>query len=167
MSKEISLTQEKVAIVDDEDFDWLNRWKWCVCKGPNTFYIVRNSSRKTGKRKTILMHRLILGLKPGDPRQCDHKDHNGLNNQRHNLRCATRAQNQHNQKPYKGTSSQFKCVCWHRGAGKWAARIRVNGQSIHLGLFTSEIEAALAYDKAALRYYGEFANMNFGANYDC
>jgi hypothetical protein len=88
-SKEIPLTQGKVAVVDEEDFDRLNKHKWYACKNGNTFYALRKSN-VNGKRLTILMHREILGLKPGDP-GVDHRDGNGLNNRRKNLRLASHA----------------------------------------------------------------------------
>ena len=124
------------------------------------WYAARHSSRKNGKQTTIQMHRLLLGLKPGDSRESDHKDGNGLNNRRNNLRIATRAQNQHNQRPQKGTS-RFKGVCWHRDAAKWQAQIQIERRKIHLGYFDSEIEATRAYDAAARNHFGEFARLNF------
>jgi len=167
MSKEISLTQGKVAIVDDADYKRLSRWKWYAAKHHNIWYAVRHSPSKNSKRKTIHMHRLILCLKSGDPRESDHRNHDGLNNQRRNLRIATRAQNIRNQRPQKRTSSRFKGVCWDRHAAKWLARIRVEGRLINLGHFVSEIDAAKTYDAAACKYFSEFARMNFGANDDC
>jgi hypothetical protein len=139
--KKIQLTQGKFAIVDDADYEWLNQWKWYACADCNTYYAVR-AAYKDGKQTTVQMHRQILSLKPSDPRQCDHRDGNGLNNRRKNLRIATHAQNQHNQKPQKGGTSIYKGVSWHRHTAKWCARIGVNGQAICLGYFDSEIEAA-------------------------
>jgi hypothetical protein len=106
------------------------------------------------------MHREILGLKYGDPRQCDHRNHNGLDNQRDNLRICTCAQNQYNQVPQRNRSSAFKGVDWRRDCNKWRAKIQINCRRIHLGNFESEIEAAYAYNRAAVKYFGEFASIN-------
>jgi len=160
MSKQLLLTQGQIAIVDDADYEWLNRWKWRACKSHHTWYAVRTTSRKNGKQTMILMHRLLLGLEAGDPRETDHKDGNGLNNRKSNLRIASDSQNSQNRRPQKGTSI-YKGVYWHRHNAKWHAHIKVEGRSIHLSSFDSEIEAARAYDAAARNHFGEFARLNF------
>lgn len=157
MSKRISLTQGKVAIVDDADYEWLNQWKWRVLKGYDTWYAVRNIY-KDGKRTTAKMHREIL--KPPIGVEIDHRDRDGLNNQRYNMRVATHAENAHNRRKQEETS-QFKGVTWYRWKTKWLGQIQVKNQRIHLGYFLSQTEAALAYDRAARTYFGEFANTNF------
>lgn len=149
----IPLTQGKVAIVDDSDFDWLNQWKWCAFSNYSggKRYAIRSASPK------LLIHRLILS--PPKGYESDHIDGDGLNNQRVNLRVCTTSQNQQNRINQKGIS-QFKGVSWHKLTGKWQVRICLNGKFLHIGLFNSEIDAAKAYDSAALKYFGEFARLN-------
>ena len=156
--KRIPLTQGKFAIVNDEDFDRLNSFKWYAHEDRNTYYAVR-TIRQNGKRKTILMHREIMELKAGDGRQTDHINHDGLDNRRDKLRICTNAENHYNQKPGKGTS-KYKGCSWYKRDKKWQARIRLNSKLIHLGLFDSEIEAAKAYDAKAKELFGEFACVN-------
>jgi hypothetical protein len=92
--------------------------------------------------------------------EVDHINGDGLDNRKSNLRLATRAQNGCNLRPQQGKSSRFKGVAWHV-CGKWRAHISPNRTQIALGLFDDEIDAALAYDMAALAQFGEFARPNF------
>ena len=114
---------------------------------------------KDGKTCTILMQHLILPRKTGFI--VDHKSRDKLDNRWSNLRYATRGQNAANSKDRKGTS-KFKGVCWHKRIGKWHAQItfRTNGimRVKSLGYFTKEIDAAKAYQQAAIAWFGEFAN---------
>jgi hypothetical protein len=155
MAKEIQLTQGQVAIVDDADYEWLSQWKWHV----NSNGYANRTEHQSSKATTISMHRLITDAPKG--MDVDHIDGNPLNNQRSNLRIATRTENQRNQRAVRGGSSQYKGVHIHRQTGKWEARIKVNRQGIYLGLHSSEIDAARAYDEAARKYFGEFAKTNF------
>lgn len=151
------------AMVDDADYEWLNQWKWNATKSKNTFYASRgvwNGMNMT----TILMHRFILGLV--DPKiQGDHKNRNGLDNRRCNLRIATNSQNQANRSKPKRKSSKYKGVYLCNTWNKWKSQLRKNGKTIILGYFpftkVGEINAAIAYDKAAKKYHGEFAWLNF------
>jgi len=159
--KTIPLTQGKVALVDDADYEWLSKHKWYAYKSRNNFYAARNVYKNGKWIRLIHMHRAILNLKPGDKRQCDHQKHNGLDNRRDMIRICTNTQNQYNQSPQKNCSSTFKGVTWEKNANKWRARIQVSGKDISLGYFHIEAEAAKAYDKAAIKHYGEFAWLNF------
>ena len=153
--KRIPLTQGLCAIVDDEDYEWLNQWKWCAANHNGHWYAVR---RENGREQS--MHRQILDLRFGDKRQTDHIDGDGLTNKRTNLRVCTPAQNQYNQKQ-KTASSKFKGVRWHKKARKWQAQIQFKQKVSYIGLFISEIDAARAYDEKAIELFGELANLNF------
>lgn len=158
--KTIGLSQGKVALVDDADYEWLNQWRWSASKAGYTFYAIRKTRTANGAKTSEQMHRLILGLMPGDDRQCDHRDGNGLNNQRSNLRTCTITENNVNSRKRKAGTSSYKGVYRNRNYPKWQSRIRVNGKLIYLGSFESEIEAARIYDLAALQHYGDFALTN-------
>lgn len=160
--KKIKLTRGQFALVDDANYNWLNQWKWYASKEESGFYAVRNSSLKKGKRHQIRMHRLILGLEYGDSQQTDHQNHNTLDNRRDNIRIATSNQNGRNTKSHQDSTSQFKGVSWYKRLKKWQAAIYLNGKLKHLGFFTLERDAALAYNKVARKYFGEFAYLNFG-----
>ncbi len=165
--KKIPLTQGYFALVDDEDFAWLSKHKWQVSKFPNTDYAVRSKTIRYKKREKIQMHRLIVGLSIRDKQECDHIDGNGLNNQKNNLRVCSRQQNRHNSKSNKCSSSQYKGVAWHKQHKKWGANITINEKAISLGSFNDELQAARAYDLAAIYYFGDFANTNFNeSNYE-
>ena len=156
--KEIQLTQGKVALIDDEDFDYLNQWKWCAVKGRKTYYAKR-SIYPAGIHKMQALHRVIMNT-PGDM-EVDHKDHNGLNCQKHNIRNCTHSQNRANRFPLNGK----RYLGVHINRGKYIiAHIRISGKIIHLGTFKTEEDAARAYDKAARKYHGEFANLNLNSN---
>lgn len=152
--KEISLSQGKVALVDDEDFDYLNQYKWYANRFKYTFYAITHRRINKYDHK-IYMHRLIMN--PGREIHIDHKDRNGLNNQKNNLRIATYSQNNCNRKG--SGASQYLGVSIRRN-GKFTARIKADGYYKNLGVFDNEIDAAIAYDNAAKIYHGEFANLN-------
>lgn len=160
--KEISLTQDKVALVDDIDYDWLSQWKWCAVKmNKGNFYAVRSSPMKNGKHYSIPMAREILGLEYGDKRQADHSNHNTLDNCRANIRICTSQQNNFNRNISPKQTSKFKGVYWDKRDKKWIARIYINRRRKILGYWDMEEVAALAYDMVAIREFGEFACLNF------
>lgn len=156
----------RVVMVDDADYDLVMRYRWFVWErtmaggtkqGP--YATASLSGRYTG---TVRMHRLLV---PEGPR-VDHRDGDGLNNQRSNLRPATKGQNMANSRKSNANgggapSSRFKGVSWDKSRKRWAAEITANGVKRHLGRFVREELAARAYDAAALKAFGEFARPNF------
>ncbi len=160
--KKIKLSQRKYALVDDEDYEYLNQWKWCVCKRKKTSYAI-GLIKINGCRTQVLMHRLIMNTPP--IMETDHIDHDGLNNQKSNLRNCTKQQNAWNRQAtgsskYRGVSVYF--VTHKHCISKYiAAHISVNSKSVHLGHFKTEEDAARAFDQAAKKHHGEFANLNF------
>lgn len=167
MSKTIPLSQGLVAIVDDEDYEALNQWIWSARVGTTVTYAARyrrKEERGRGASYLVYMHREILGLGKGslDERRVDHINHDGLDNRKANLRIATSRENSRNQRKFRGTS-RYKGVAWYKPYDKWHASIGIEGTQKHIGYYTSEEEAAHAYDEVAQKIYGEFAVLNFPA----
>lgn len=156
MSKEILLNKGYSAIVDDADHDWLMQWRWTAIIHRSGLVYAHRRICANGASTFLLMHRQIMNTPVGV--LTDHRNGNGLDNQRHNLRYATKSQNAMNAKPRKGTSD-FKGVHWHRASRKWAAAICVQGKIKHLGLFLREEEAAAAYAEKASEVFGEFMRL--------
>ena len=152
MSKIIPLTQGKETIVDDDMFDYLNRWKWFFANG----YAVRKPVHGENG-KTIFMHRVIADTPDG--MDTDHTNCNKLDNRSDNLRICTRSQNKMNAGKHVDNTSGFKGV--YQNNGSWTVRICNQRKCIYLGCFKSKEEAASAYDEAAKKYHGEFARVNF------
>lgn len=158
--RKIPLTQNQFALVDDRDFEELSKYKWFAIKaeGQIGWYAGRQITISPNKQKTIRMHQQILGFKKGD-----HQNRNGLDNRRQNLRLCTHQQNCVNRGKRQNAKCKYKGVsCRKSRPSKWRARITVNQKTIMLGCYKSEIEAARAYDRAAKKYFGEFACLNFG-----
>ena len=151
----------RVAIVSDEDYELVSGWNWHIyynkTAGPYAIGAPKGAGRGA---KQAMMHTLITGYA-----QTDHVNHDGLDNQRHNLRPATHAENQWNGLPQTGKSSRFKGVCWVTRDRRWLASIRVNRKTHYLGEYRSEEDAARAYDAAAREMCGEFACLNFPEEY--
>lgn len=157
--KTIILTKGKFATVDDEDYNFLNQWKWHY---QNAGYACRAEwigiINGIEKSKCILMHRIILNT-PSD-KHTDHINGNRLDNRRCNLRICNRKENQRNQLKQKNTSSKYKGVYWDKTKNKWFAGIKINRKTKYLGRWKNEEQAAWAYNKAAKKYFGEFAKLN-------
>lgn len=145
--------------VDYEDYPRVSKYKWHVYgrKSRNIFYVGRHIKNKKGKRTTEKMHRCILGLK--DPKiQIDHSDHDGLNNQKSNLRICSNSQNQANRKKkQKNNTSGHTGVYWHKRDKKWRAYIKKDNKIIQLGYFDLKILAIAAYRKASIELFGEYS----------
>ena len=156
--REIPLTQGKVALVDAEDYEALAQFKWFAHWSPcaKTFYAERWAPNARTEHRMIRMHRQILN--PPDGVETDHRDGNGLNNKRSNLREATKSQNMHNRMASVNNTSGFKGVSFSKFHQRWVAYIGFNGNKHHLGYFDTAEEAHVAYVEAAKRMHGEFAN---------
>ncbi len=166
MVREIPLVNGGVALVDDADFDQLSQFRWRAVRskrmfGPDRFYAARTEERPrvdgVRKRVQVFMHKMIIP----EHKIIDHRDGNGLNNQCENLRPATPSLNQANQASVKPHSSRYRGVRWHSRAKRWYAEVKANQRCVYLGSFTNEVDAAIAYDEAAIRFFGEFASPNF------
>lgn len=152
--KTIPLTKGYEAIVDDADYDFLMQWKWHALVSGRGVYAERCERPKGQKVSHIMMHRVIN--KTPDGMDTDHDNGNTLDNRRHNLRSATRAQNMWNRKPNSKGASKYKGVAWHKQHRKWIVAIQHNKKRLFVGLFTNEQEAATAYANKAAELRGEF-----------
>lgn len=160
---ELRLSNGMVTVIDAANEPWLSRYDWRALRVGNTWYAVRDIYRHGQPAQIIYMHREILQAYQGpipDSYRIDHVNHDGLCNVISNLRLVTAAENLMNARKRQGCSSRYKGVDWSKRAGKWRARIKRNGQEIHLGLFESEIEAAQMYNRVAAMIFGEFAHLN-------
>lgn len=154
--RKVVLTRDRYALVDDQDFELVNKWKWnCSSRG----YAVRMDWSK-GKHSptSIYMHRLLIKA-PVDL-VVDHINGNKLDNRTNNLRVCSQRQNCANSSIPKNNKSGYKGVSWYKAYKKWAASIMVDRKSLFLGYFDDVIDAANAYNRAAIENFGEFAKLN-------
>jgi hypothetical protein len=157
----IPLSKGKWAIVDNDEYDWLSRLKWYVVNGKRCSYARRTVFDKYTKKTTyIYMHREIMGVAKGDKSQVDHVNHNSLDNRRVNMRRCSASENLRNQRRHIGSTSKYKGVSFAKGRNKWVANIVITGKQIYLGRFDVEEDAARAYNRAADKFFGEFAHVN-------
>lgn len=147
--KEIKISKEYSALVDDEDYEELSKYKWKISKSKTIIYAVSQ----------IFMHRLIM--KTDKNESIDHIDHNSLNNTKSNLRIATDSQNRQNSNKQKNTTSKFKGVYWNKSTNLWQSNIFYDGKQHYLGRYKNEDDAGRAYDVEAKVQFGKFANLNF------
>lgn len=175
MTIEIELTKGKTTIIDDVDGD-LMKYRWQAHQAQSkVWYAQRGEGYTNGlgekKVKISSMHReilsRILGRAPCHAEYTDHINGNGLDNRRINIRVATPRQSTENRRKLNPhvllgeTSSKFKGVSWHKNIKKWQVAIKYNYKKYHLGYFLNETDAAKAYDRASINYFGEFAKTNF------
>jgi len=158
---EVPLTKGYVAQIDDEDAWALEGGKWVVIIAPHTVYASRHKAGSGKYGRSEKLHQVLLGPVDGT---IDHIDGNGLNNRRCNLRICTASQNSQNRAKPKHSVGQFKGAYKH--ANKWAAVIHIAGKQKYIGLFDSEIQAARAYDEAAVTHFGEYAKLNLSKERD-
>jgi len=152
MFKEIKMSNGRTIIVDDEDFEHLNQFKWCA--------FGNHIGRYSKERKLVYMHRYLMNT----PKEmvCDHINGNPLDNRKSNLRNCTQSQNCMNRRKISGLKGTY----WRKEKNRWIAHIVIciDGakKQIRLGSYKTQEEAARVYDEAAIKYYGEFARLNYG-----
>ncbi len=157
MTKEILLTTGHVALVDDEDCDWLTQWKWSANPRPHTVYAQRRQVQNH-IATTIYMHQQIM--QPPHGLEVDHADGNGLNNTRGNLRLCNRQQQEWNRRAQRRGISGYKGVHWDKNSKLWRVGLVANGVYYSAGYFRNAVDGALAYNQLAIAIHGEFARLN-------
>lgn len=158
--KEIILTKGYVALVDDEDYEWLNQWKWHASINKSGIIYARRTEYPS--KKCILMHRFIMKINERNI-FVDHHNRDGLNNQKSNLRIATPGQNNRNSKKQSNNNCYYKGVSQDKRNGNkiWIANATYNGKHLYLGAYSTPEQAARVHDKEAKELFGEFAYLNF------
>ena len=161
MGQTLKLSQGQLATVDDVEFECVSKFKWSASRRENTYYAYHNEHTSRGLKR-VYLHRFILGIT--DPKiLVDHRDRNGLNCQRSNLRICTSSQNQANSKVSKNKIGEYKGVYWDGRRKKWEVKIMYKRRSRFLGYFDDPVQGAKMYDLMARKLFGEFAKTNFEA----
>lgn len=160
---ELTLSQGQTALIDDCDVELADlKWSAKWYEKQQTFYAMRNIRQP--RRKTLYLHRKVmertLGRELETYEHVDHKNHNTLDNRRENLRLAVGGQNGANRKTSKNNTSGYKGVTWNKSKNKWKAQIKVDYKNKNLGSYLTAKDAAIAYNKAAVESFGEFALLN-------
>lgn len=149
-------------IIDAQKWNKIKKYRWHIKKNTqsNTYYVATIGRTNTNEsRKTIRLHRFITNCEDSNI-ICDHKNRNPLDNRLKNIRFGNRINNGINVSLRKDNSSGYKGVHWHKQSNKWRVQINIKGKRTHIGMFTNVINAALAYNEVAKKYFGEFAYLN-------
>lgn len=149
----INITQSKFVLIDRVCLPAILKYRWCAKRDQKTWYAIAHIYKSDGCRTTFSMHRLIMGLDPGDSGEIDHNDGNGLNNLLNNLRVVSHSENQHNRhgkssRNGKIPTSRYRGVCWDKSSRRWRAQIVNNSIHINLGNYEDELEASGIYERA-------------------
>lgn len=147
--KQITLTQGKIVLVDNDVYEWASIYKWYAKNSRGIFYAARTVKFSNKKRSTTFLHHYIVGY-PLNNNEVDHMDGDGLNNQRDNLRIGSHRKNGQNRKEHRNGSktSKYVGVSWNKARNKWLVMTQINGKMLYLGYFNDEEEANLAYQSA-------------------
>lgn len=155
---EILLHSGEITVIDADDWPLVKPYRWYALHTDRTTYAHTNRTVDGRSIPSNLLHRMLLNAKSGE--FVDHKDHNGLNNRRTNLRACTQTQNNGNARLSRANTSGYRGVYWHKGCRKWCARIKVDYKYRTLGSFSDPWTAAQIYNTAATKIWGEFAYQN-------